>query len=235
MAKWDNTVFFKTKDVELLSLAIQKSFSLDNYELCAETPVISDSDAYQMRYGKSHESRIWACAMIPTDREWTIIKTCPFEVLCEYPRGYLHPRLELLSCMMRSPAIQVNVYHEASFYTLETSEEGACSLGGTLDDLDMLYQLEAGAFDGIRTDWKPQKFGLSYNLHKTFVLTPQLNELLTHIPDPEFADSETLGEALTGRTYDDWSNSIQIEHLITGCELEIAGSRAVYFERQNTP
>lgn len=234
MAKWDNTVFFKTKDVQLLSLAIQKSFSLDNYELCEVTPVISDSDAYQMRYGKSHESRIWACALIPTDREWTIIKTSPFEVLCEYPRGYLHPRLELLSCMMRSPAIQVNVYDDVCFYTLETSEDGACSLGGMLDDLDLLYQLEEGAFDSIRSEWKSQKIGISRNLHKTFVLTPELNDLLIHIPDPEFADSETLGEALTGRPYDDWSNSIQIEHLITGRDLEIADSRVVYFARQNS-
>ena len=113
MARWDNTAFFRTRNKSRLEEAIRYCCSRYGYSQASTVPLITEKAAREMQYGKSTESAIWAFAWLPTVSEWTIVKTAPFELLCEYPRGYLRPRLGVISMLLGCSAVQINLYDGA--------------------------------------------------------------------------------------------------------------------------
>ena len=123
-----------------------------------------------MHYGKSLESSIWAFAWLPTTTEWTIVKTAPLELLCEYSRGNLRPRLAQVSMLLGCSAMQVNMYDGVSIYTVEADSTGNCCISGeTLDEVQMevpeqlLPQISGSQAGNI---------GLSSSRRKPFFLSP---------------------------------------------------------------
>lgn len=233
MTKFDNTTFFKATDQQRLLLALERIFSLDRYTLCEEVPAIDASQGEQMLSGPPQTTRHWGVALIPTELDWTIIKTCPSNLLGEYPFGFLHPRLQILSHLMRRPGLLTVVEQGVWAFTLETNEAGSCSLGGTLSESSALHELGLGEFQSACEDPAYQSIPVLRDMRRTFLLTPALNDLLDTVPFPDYLDIENFGVTLTGRPMVEWSNSVQIDHLITGEPLNLPGSRVAYFQRHS--
>lgn len=233
MTKFDNTTFFKATDQQKLLLALERIFSLDRYMLCEEVPAIDASQAEQMLSGPPQTTRHWGVALIPTELDWTVIKTCPFNLLGEYPSGFLQPRLQILSHLMRRPGLLTVVEQGVWTFTLETNEAGSCGLGGTLSEASSLYELELPEFQSLNADPAYPSITVFKDMRQTFQLTPALNDLLTTVPYPDFVDIENFGLRLTGRPIEEWDNLVQIDHLMTGIPLDVPGSRVAYFQRHD--
>lgn len=229
MARSDRTAFFHTRNKQRLLAAIKYCCSCDDYHEIPTPRTISEQDAHRMYYGKSHESPIWAFAWLPTTTQWTVLKTAPPEWLCEYPGGYLRPRLAVISMLLGCCAIQVNMYQEASIHTIEGDSVGNCCIAGaTLDEVqrEVPEDLRAGA--DIESGGR---IGLSSTTRAPFVLCQEHNWLFEKSNGNWLDDAAHFGETITNLPYDDWSDNVQFEYLLQGRPLLMKGAQVWYFSR----
>lgn len=180
----------------MLFQALCPVFALDDYRYCEGPLKIEEPDAYWMQYGKSLQSRIWAVSWIPTNKMWTVVKTSPFELLCEYAKNCMRPRLAEIAMLLECPALQVNLYDSTTVHTVEACAAGNCCItGATFDDMDRYNHVEIDQ-PYRKSETRPK--GFLYDGYSPFILNPQFNKGLENAYPGLDEDTVEFGEALTG-------------------------------------
>ena len=127
MGEFDNTAFVATADTEAVAEALAKLFEASGRALVERPPLRKAPFPDPMQYGNGATSSRWAAAVLP-GKKWTIIKTAPFELLCEAVDG--RPRIALLAQELACDAFQLNVYDGDSHILVEANAAGAFRISG---------------------------------------------------------------------------------------------------------
>ena len=82
MGLWDNTAYVATGELDAVERALVEIFAADG-----RMPIFDPGDDPMrrdaMKYGNGETSRFWAVALFAGAPGWSVIKTAPFEILCE--------------------------------------------------------------------------------------------------------------------------------------------------------
>lgn len=80
-----------------------------------------------MQYGTGETCALWGAAILRGE-QWSVIKTAPFELLCEVVDRV--PRISQLARELGCDAFQLNLYDGDSLTLVETNSSGAFRISG---------------------------------------------------------------------------------------------------------
>src|SRR4030095_15396357 len=100
MSEWCHTMFIYATDSVMIYEAICCLAGLDKYYPVDPTTEKLAEHASKMQYGKSTDCAVWGIAWIPTLKEWSILKSCPFSLLALPAGNLLRPRLGTLCTLL---------------------------------------------------------------------------------------------------------------------------------------
>lgn len=134
--KWDNTAYIHCSDLDVIEHSLVTLFGREGYypvpKPSPRTPAQSDS----MQHSNANLNYLWAVAFLPGAKGWSVIKTAPFELLCELALGTTRPRLAYVASEIGCNAMQINLYDGTSVVLLEADSSGCIAISGMLDMAD---------------------------------------------------------------------------------------------------
>lgn len=212
MGLWDNTAYLKCDDLDLIERALAELFELERRQPVPMPPARKPARHDPMQYQGADENELWAVALVPGAGGWTILKTAPFELLCERARGMNQPRLAGLTAALGVDGFQLNLYDGDSIVVLEATSNGEIALSGFCSQSEdpsewhdmRIEQVEAG------------------------IRMISVDESVAAALEEGFAERAALRvqSLLAGGEV---SNSIQVSYLIPHHELLLANARACFF------
>jgi hypothetical protein len=217
MGLWDNTAYIRCEDLDRVERALVELFGRERRDHVAMPGPRKPAQYDSMQYGKADENGLWGVALIPGGRGWTVIKTAPYELLCELPRGDDKPRFAGLTSALGVDGLQVNLYDGDSIVLLEASAGGEVAVSGFCS-----YGDDPEEWNGMPIgDRLTPEFGL-------IAVDPAVAAAIRD----DFVEhaARRVQALLAGAEID---NRIQVNHLIPHHELFVRGARACFF-RQTT-
>jgi hypothetical protein len=126
---WNDTTCIHCDNLNTIAQQITHLLEPEGFSLLNELPPYPDPDPEQIPY-------IWklGCpiiiALFPGQGGWTIVKTFPFEFLCERATGASRPRLSALAIQLGCDAFYLGVYERIDGMLLEANVAGRTFVSG---------------------------------------------------------------------------------------------------------
>lgn len=215
MGKWQNTAYVHCADLSQIADGLKHIFKAEGF-LAMSKPAEHETAPHDpMQYGNSRQNDMWSVAFFPGAEDWTVIKTAPYELLCEAAPRARHPRLADLSQIINHDALQVNLYDGTDLVLVECSAVGRYAISGFFGQQDDPAQFH---------DFRIKKFEAGIQI---------LSELPGGVNDvfylPAWDGAQKLAHLLAGANAGYCENSVQIEYLIPHRELKMPGFQTLYF------
>ena len=213
MGEWQNSAWVKSSDTTAIQAALVDIFGSEKRSLVAKPPARKPARQDRMQYGKAADSRLWAVAMIPGAAGWTLLKTAPFELLCEKAPKAKGPRLGALAKALGCDAFQVNLYDGDSLVLVEATARGVTKQSGVnFQEIDDPEALDEDTF-------QPR-----------FSLVDVPAQLKKAVSGDVVRATRTIATALGGSNAESADNVLQVNVLIPHKDLRVSGARALYFK-----
>ena len=218
MGEWDNTAYLRTGDLATVERALTDLFAAEGYDPVRRPPRRQSERYDSMQYGDAAGNRRWALALFPGAPGWSVVKTAPFELLCEPVAAGQNPRLAALAVALGCDALQLNLYDGDSVVLLESAADGRVGVSGFRGAAD-----DPLDFHGLRI--APKRLQAGFHL----VRVPA--ELAAAVRAGPVEAWQAAAVTLGGPSAAECDNGVQVERLIP-CQPIAEPGRALYFERR---
>ncbi len=138
MGEWRNVAFVRGT-VDGVAEALARTFEGEGRGLVPRPAPRRPGTLDPMQYGNGASAPIWEVALVPGEDGWVVVKTAPFELLCER-RGedegdeLTTPRLAALTRTLGTEGFQLNLYDGVGLVLLEANAGGKVRVSGMADD-----------------------------------------------------------------------------------------------------
>jgi len=213
MGHWDNTAYIEHANWINVAAELQRILAEPGRRPIPRPRERVSSGQDPMQYGSAISVPLWGAAVLPVGG-WTIIKTAPFELLCEQQRMSADIRLAVLASALRADVFQLNEYDSTCCVLVEASADGRVRAAGVTHE--MAIEGKEGTYNGMKLDDECR-----------FTLTspPESVQRALVTPNPlHGSPARTLLAGICGdESADLYDNRIQVEYLIPHRALEVPG------------
>ena len=216
MGLWDNTAFFHCDDLARIERALEETFAREKRVATPMPAPRKPGREDPMQYGGADDNPLWAVALLPGVGGWTVVKTAPFELLCETAPAARQPRLAALTQALDADGFQLNLYDGDSLVLLEASRRGEVGASGFCSQSD----------DPL--EWNGLTIGERFEPEFHVIEVAPAVARAVGGAGVERA-TQTVHELLAGGMVD---NRIQVSYLIPHHELLAEGARACFFRAE---
>lgn len=222
MGEWSNTAYVACDDLDAVARALSTVLAREGIEICPAPAPRVPAQWDPMQYGQAADNDLWAVALVPGAAGWTVLKTAPFELLCERRAGALRSRLSELSRALSARALQLNLYDGTGLVLWEASADGSQAVSGfsTISDDPLEVHGELIPMERVEVG---------------FYLEPAPRELGHPIDADPVATVIRIAAALGGPAGGYWQNDVQVAALIPHRDPGDDAARVLYFRRGEQP
>jgi hypothetical protein len=181
--------------------------------------------------------RLWAAAVLPGRDGWSVLKTAPFELLCERSPVHDVPRLSWLAVTLGCEVFQHNLYDSSGETMVEAAADGSFFVSGfnpgSRDAMHYMgfemteesYRVDFRLLDlpelrRLFSEFDSLGEGRAVEFAERFWLLPTMEPCLVSPP----RGSPVIGAA--------WGNDIQVDLLIPHHPLDVPSCVDAYWARR---
>lgn len=210
--KWDNTAYIHCSNLDVIGYSLITLFGREGYYPVPKPSPRTPAQADSMQYGNADSNHLWAVAFLLGAKGWSVIKTAPFELLCERAPGATRPRLTYVASEIGCDTMQINLYDGTDVVLLEADSSGCIAISGVF-----------GMADDDPFVWHDERISDEYYMAR-FRLIDIPNELQA----VDYLGSCEINKLLDGDSLTD--NSIMTQYLIPHKDIDLPGVRTLYFQ-----
>lgn len=242
----ENTSYIATDFCNGVASALKTLCAAEGMRLVDRPPPRERMGFEPMQQEDALRNNLWAVAVFPGARGWTVIKTAPLELLAEKAPGHGEMRFAELCRAVAAPGFQLNVYETTGAVLVECDGEGRTLLSGMgfgSKHPDMTFNGEPLSEDRLelRFDVLPLQEHLDRCKRSLRAMAEELEKLGVPAPDVpgDIIDNEvmaydevarSLARALGGRNAEHCDNLTSVETLVSHQPVQAGSAVELYFE-----
>ena len=244
MGSWSNASYVNHGDLDAVERALTEMFAAEGMQPIPRPPENKEHEFHSpMQYRRAAENDLWAVALLPGREGWTIIRTAPFNLLCERAAGANRIRLASLTASLGCQALVYNLHDSTEGLLIEALPTGEYALSGFIPNPEPR---------GASMDYYDEPYGGDDNCQEYFrlldahdIARPEASDgnrrviqAMANNPYPsiqQWPDHEeitlAIADALGGPNAEEGDNRIMVNVLIQNKPMDIPGGRSLYYVR----